>query len=169
MKLIEPFLQSSSIGNIDKISPMNIRLIKLMTYILFILISLYFLYNLSLIAKDTSNYYSDLTIIKRIEENINAKNLRKYESDPVYSIRNSDPLALRAVPDDLANDYSKLSFYNPINFNPWCVSVNLQSAKTAWERNPILNIFIPLILSIVKMFVYWLIIRISFWIKFGQA
>jgi hypothetical protein len=169
MKYLVNFLSSASNGKIQCIKPQNQRLLQLLTGLIWFLSITWTSYNIVQTGLDNSIYQSDKELISSIQQAIESDPQKYQNNGPTYS-QGQGGTSYFNIETTLFNYFSKLSFYEPHEFNPNDVLGNYERAKSQLGANPYseftLRFFIFIILGNL---LWWILLRCSFWLKFGST
>jgi hypothetical protein len=151
-------------GRFNLIKPPLQRLITFLTRLIFSILVTVMLYQLFLTGKASFIYYQDSRILKEIKMGLDS-------GLNVYSINESthtDGVTYFSSERSLYDKFSKLSYYDGVNFNPFDVKGNYER-YSGYRSHPFWDFFNSIfIYCFGTIFLWWLLLRASTWIIFGS-
>jgi hypothetical protein len=146
MKLLHKFLSSATNKHDSEINPIIFRILLFITGSLWFFSSIWFLYSIVISTNDFLIYYKDKQILKELS------------------------LAVKENPRGTHLEYFRnFSDFNGVGFNPNNPD-NYKNWKASFDSktHPVVIFLLYLIPIIFINFIWWFLLKIFFWIKFGS-
>jgi hypothetical protein len=167
MKYLLIFLSSASDGNIRSIKPQFQRLLQLLTGLIWSVSIIWTVYNVFQTTQEYIVYRNDTELLSEIQHAIES-NPGKYQNNELTFP--GEGVSYFNKEATLFDYFSKLSYYEPVNFNPSDVTGNFERAKMHLGSNPFLSFTLNFLVFIVLgNFLWWTLLRGSFWLQYGST
>jgi len=167
MKQLSAFLFLATNGNSQKINPIIYRILFLLTALIWIFSIIWFVYSFIISTQAYIIYNNDNKILNEIQKTIE-NNPRLYDDFQQQSYNGE---VMYYDPEKTLDKYFlKLSFFDPRVSNPITVKINYETARKHHDSdpNPLTKIFIQFILIAFANFIWWFLLRVFFWLRFGN-
>ena len=167
MKFLVSFLSSASNGNNRNINPVFQRVLQMVTGLIWVVSITWTVYSLFQTTQEYITYRSDKKIVSYIQLSIE-KNPEKYQQRPLtYGQGNT---SYSNAEETLSDYFRKLSYFNPYGFEPNDVISNYEKAKANLGTNPFIEFILSFLVFIaLGNFLWWTLLRGSFWLRYGSA